>query len=130
MDIDKLEAGTELDILIAERVMGWKWYHLRAMGGNWINALKSGAVPVDYLPGKTHAEYQAPYDGPRFSTEIAAVCLVFDRLLALGFEIDVYNHDGWGMNWNVLIDREIFRAAKTIPLAGCRAALAATMEES
>ena len=127
-DIDKLEAEPDLDMLVAEHVMGWKWYHLRAMGGNWINILKFGEVDADYLPGKTHAKYQSPYDDPRYSTDIAAAFLVIDRLLALGFEIDIYNHDGWGMNWNVLIDREIIGSAKTIPLAICHAALTAVGE--
>lgn len=121
-DINTLEAGTDLDMLIAEHVMGWKWYHLRSMGGNWIDSLMSGEVPADYLPGKTDAEYQAPFGGPRYSTDLLASFLVVDMLLGLGYEIDIYNHDGSGMNWNVLLDREIFQSALSLPFAICKAA--------
>ena len=151
MDIDKLEAGPELDMLIAERVMGWRWYHLSAMGGNWINELKSGLVLADYLPGKTHAKYQAPYTGPRYSTDIAAAFLVVNEIhrmierdeiddanyltlsysgisrVVASFDCNLNDDEGWYESINM--SSLLYSAdASTVPLSICRAALAAVME--
>ena len=137
-NIDKLEVGLDLDMLIAERVMGWKWYHLRAMGGNWINALKSGKVPVDYLPGKTHAEYQAPYDGPRFSTELAAAWQVVEATRKDTFHLVWIAPERFSYftpeakishQWRAAFDTNYVGRGATQELAICRAALAAVGEE-
>lgn len=49
MDVDRMEAGRELDALIAEKVMGWKWF------------LLLGAIVKHY--GKIEIPMSEIYDG-------------------------------------------------------------------
>lgn len=132
MDIDKLEAGRELDALVAEKVMGWTTFE-------------------EY--GQTF--WRAPNDGTRylepreFSTDIAAAWEVVKKLGEFRggphniykpvIRLEYYEHDGIanvsvgrckGME-DVVADAEVWEehgeasADQAMALAICRAALKA-----
>ena len=65
MNIDKLEAGPELDVLVAEKVMGWNRLSLRENKGFAIpkHQRQLWRIPV---PGVV------TFDVPRWSTDIVA----------------------------------------------------------
>lgn len=129
VDWSTMEAGRELDALVAERVMGWTrpprgrvtWTAPEGYGTSF------GAVP-------------------RYSTDIAAAWLVVEQTAALVVERDDYtfNHltlcqlgiqAGWAASYDTIIDdyewhehvERYPRSARseTAPLAICRAALRA-----
>ena len=102
MDIDKMEAGPEMDALVAERVMGWK---LTFQGHDWED--EENYYPVD--------EY-------RFSTDIAAAMPLIEN--ETDFEIEKS-----GLNYTVSLISTMSRGTgKTLPLAICRAKLMAAEE--
>ena len=140
MDIDKLEAGRELDALVAEKVMGWKpWpiqigtrehtYYFNADG--FVDGAMIHLFDDEYL-----------WDGPDFSKDIAAAWQVVERLVNEGFCTGLLFDDNghWalvndGMQ-NVpigdepeyiattfFVEKELW--CDTAPLAICRAALKA-----
>lgn len=125
MNIDELEAGPELDALVAEKVMGWKWN------------IRNGVCYAE------HDTFNAPDCWPAFSpsTDIAAAWEVMEKLVSMDFDVDVamsskvandyskrcYCHFQAGDDnapW-----KENFKLAQawalTAPLAICRAALKA-----
>jgi len=110
-----IEAGRELDALVAEKVMGWK----PSMFSNYPWQL----VPPD---GDGSAVRQVP----NYSTDIAAAWLVVERMC----EFPSYVSLGFGKWLQFRVDiatgagREVMNSrafAKTAPLAICNAALAA-----
>lgn len=107
-DFDKLEAGPELDALVAERVMG-----------------------IDLDGTKPHLPYRGVGCTP-YSTDIAAAWEVLEELgdVTLGHQARVCNGQ-----WVCFVDTSgPFQgpsgAADTAPLAICRAALKAAEREN
>jgi hypothetical protein len=88
MNIDEMEAGRELDALVAERVMGWKFIPLpkRNRSGLCINCGR--AVWDDPRNRQTELGICNEEDC-RYSTDIAAAWLVEERIAELGL-IDEY----------------------------------------
>lgn len=116
MNIDELPAGPELDGLVAEKVMGWKW---NSEIGEWIH---ENSIPY------------GPHDGGfRPSTSISDAWQVMEKMKAHDDFIVCRSIESCrvhkAINWCVVIvrkDRPSFNitvAATTAPLAICRAAL-------
>lgn len=111
-----LDAGRELDALVAERVMGWT------------------RLPI--TPEWTHERWRNPADQnvwlttPHYSESIAAAWQVVERLQQEGFDVAVTVGGDWP-KWNHLWFcriggiAEVEEAAPSVSLAICRAALAA-----
>ena len=79
MDIDKLQPGGGLDILVAERVMGWKNCGIDPSVPGGIHAWKG--IP----PGKT--DYVLL---PSYSTDLGTAMLVASELHSQGFEYEIF----------------------------------------
>src|SRR5262245_9196319 len=136
--IDKLEPGRELDALIAEKVMGWKWYVGVANLGsgpkyryldepNEWNPLRPEWDGVTEMPIGHPAAQDSRF--PYYSDDISAAWLVVEKLTTTTkqwfhyeqssttctaiFQNDAY--EGW----------DACSEADTVPLAICRAALKA-----
>ncbi len=112
-----MEAGCELDALIAEKVMGWT---LR------ISDDRDDAYSQSWLSGPnilTDSRFVFEFEP---STDIAHAWLVVDKLIADGCRVDVvrlgpthpWTCEVWRGPWRVLDH------AEAAPLAICRAALA------
>ncbi len=128
MDIDTMEAGLELNTLMAEKVMGWtKWNPKssteRPQGTYWWQGRDPGRVGEPFCvmvadgPGSTSTFYP--------STDNAAAGQLWEELKQRGIFFGVWSTpDGWdvenyetGENWVTSVD--------TYPLAVCWAALKA-----
>lgn len=112
MDIDKLEAGRELDVLVADNVMG---------------GYESKTIGFILPPGKRLTEAHADFDKvPHYSTEIGAAWKVVEKV---GLWVGPFTP---GVYWSaVSIDDYLnSRATKaaSAPLAICRAALKAVQK--
>lgn len=128
MDIDELEAGRELDEVVAEKVMGWQLVHTAeplAPFNRWRDRSgKSRYTRNDILPGLCWLP----------STNIAAAWEVVGALngMKLGwFSLEQFGEKGQG-TWRAIIwtggeemDDCLFADAETVPLAICRMALKA-----
>lgn len=133
-----MNAGRELDALIAEKVMGFTWHdgwksfkgpHLVSPGGfmaGW--RMEDGGV-MGHLDGVTRNP-----ELPFYSTDIAAAWQVVEKLVAERFFPEV-NYRGRG-EWGCKVDRLTVddswndkptphEIANTAPLAICLAALSA-----
>ena len=111
MDVDTLEAGRELDALVAERVMGLRMVSHKT---------------ATYDPTPDDAPIGRFADVPRYSTDVAAAWGVVERVLKLGHYFKIaphcfYKPPAWIIQLDVLGDV----LAETFPLAICRAALKA-----
>ena len=130
MDVDKLEAGRELDALVAEKVMEWKRLNLRENKGFAIpeHQRQLWMIPVS---GAT------TFDIPKWSTDWSAAGEVVDKLDSNWRVLIVQDLNG--RRWQCVfeppgvgaIDPEVpegsvFANAETVPLAICRAALKVT----
>lgn len=130
MDVDKLEAGDELDALIAERVMGWtRWrhedgiVHLHAPeDARWLP--RYNAAPTD--------ERFTEWDTSTFkaSTDIAAAWTVVEKMRTCGHHFILCDSqvEGWAAEFGQCgpVPTTLRRYAQTAPLAICKAALAVT----
>ncbi len=107
-----MQAGREMDVLIAEKVMGWKRFD---------HVIQSGWFP----PGLEPMANIYGHEIPRYSTDIAAAWEVVEKTRLL----DTYTlgeHDGkWAVLSLTYSDLEPFALADTAPLAICLAALKA-----
>jgi len=111
VNVNELQAGSELDRLVAEKVMGYQWRDTslgRRLASPDFKQLYSNAETLPYVPA--------------FSTEIAAAWQVVEKLRLVV--------EPWGSGWCTtnLEDgdadlRTVFAAADTAPLAICRGAL-------
>jgi hypothetical protein len=126
-DILKMEAGRELDVLVAEKVMGEikpvysHEFHIEpkwSIGGNWY------CLP-EYSSGDICEWQPKP-----FSTYIAAAWEVVEKIQSNGDVLSLtYLEDFGEMMWDVHFRiANTFAYAPTAPLAICRAALLAVME--
>ena len=123
MNIDELEAGRELNALVAEKVMGWTDLH-------WVDGGYDGKgnySPTGYY-GK--GPDRAVFLTSKFSTDIAAAWKVVEKIACSGLIVRVT----WDFNplascsihkddhlWTMIAEC----ICDTAPLAICRAALKA-----
>lgn len=97
MNVDKIQAGREMDALIAEKITGFK--------------------PVTMTAGiPPHFIY------PQYSTDIAAAWQVIERLKKLK---PIISYDPYSEKWYVRFNGGESCSADTVMLAICRAALKA-----
>ena len=114
MNIDKLEAGHELDRLIAEKVMGWRKVFDEDQGdGMWILWVQQDGQEI--------------YDQqlPKFSADIAAAWEVVEKL-SQGESMVTVRTDRTALRWICIAEtstRTFSANESTAPLAICRAAL-------
>lgn len=125
MKIEDMEAGAEMDAMVAEKVMGWRTYNRNTAW--WVDAeIETGMVPSGGFRGFTSGmDRFAP------STNIAAAWMVIDTLSPKCAVLDVYrqcDRRGW---WGCRIwfgkdeEHDVISSAPTAPLAICRCALLA-----
>jgi len=141
-NIDSLEAGREMDALVATEVMGlppWKEFVLEDIPGEPCGGFG------DYCNADLHWKHndqikergindlKRPWD---YSTSISAAWQVVEKLHSLGWVVDVTVDNGTGRYckvWKMGNDgRDVGseeRDALTAPLAICRAALKAVNNE-
>ena len=123
VEVDTLEAGPELDALVAEHVLSWKRIEF--------NGQSTGLVYVNYeLPINGERKTQA--DIPYISLNMGSAWLVVEAMQSKGFVFSLYGpghqvvgDPHWGCRFS---DREFTRGfdrSLTAPLAICRAALKA-----
>jgi Phage ABA sandwich domain len=136
-DIDKLEAGRELDALVAEYIFGWrdcKISRMRYVG----QSPELMGRPPDMGPGSAQSV-------PKVSTDIAAFWQVVEHML-LSYESfvlkrvlfkdasEVFSPEGLqkhiNRQWSAKFGSANESEARTAQLAGCRAALKAVMEKA
>lgn len=133
-----LDAGRELDALIAVRVMGIAPADVRVRGEVDTPLVRVWNASPFWRQDGRHDRYGLTMnaDAPPYSTDIAAAWKVVERLKEAGHEIHVTN--SWpynrGSRWmcevcsgNEATPNTIWHSAKadTAPLAICRAALSA-----
>lgn len=133
-------AGHLLDMIVAEKIMGWKWMRfydldyqspdgplcrsLIAPDDRWLEPPKY--VECD-LSKKRERDLPTRYHGPEFSTDMAAAWTVVEMLMEEGRVFSVIKADGLrdkkSDRFTVVIDGEPRVDAKTAQLAICLAAL-------
>jgi len=142
MDIDKLEAGRELDALVAEKVMGLRYCEPGLAIDVATGAEKT--IPPTWMRFKEmdgHMPVYDPCDLPKYSTEIGAAWEVVEHVRRMHparvwFELYAPRGD---LPWTAVFftrclewedsmyemgsDRIIPSSGKEAPLAICRAAL-------
>jgi hypothetical protein len=127
----QMEAGREMDVLIAERVMGWRRVQWateagRAIEPGWMLVNEIDWATDHYRAARSDELPSSDFDVlvPRYSTDIPAAWPVLEKLMA-DFNVELR----WdGRRWTCCVIHPFYRghAADTAPLAICRAALAAT----
>jgi hypothetical protein len=111
-----MQAGYEMDLLVAEKLMGWKWFHYEEASYFRRNDVFDYVIIVDKLRGQTCVFNNSL---PKFSTEISAAWEVIEKLGLTDFSIEKVG-DHYCVN--LVIESA---CAETAPLAICRAALMA-----
>ena len=130
-----MDAGRELDLIIASKIFGIKKIHY----GKWDTEKKFPQYIPSGKPWRTHQIDAKPV--PAFSTHIAHAWEIVEKLRRDGWNISISADNGWGCTFykvNVQGDEQ-FNAtweeshgpinSDTTPLAICRAALL-TLETS
>lgn len=124
-EIDKLEAGRELDALVAEKVMGWRWVH--HMDRTFIQSPEQVArYKLEYLlPIGSVRDITPAHAGLlKYSTSISAAWEIVTKL-KIGLLPNTCD-DNWGA-FVVPLTPEGYSYGNTAPLAICRAALKAKL---
>jgi len=113
MDIREMKAGNELNKLIAEKVMGWSYYHRCPDGYE------------DCLHWHTETGIDKGYKCPDYSGDISAAWKVVEKMRANGNEF--YQRSTGNNEWLAQFKFHYGSGyiAKTAPEAICKAALLA-----
>ena len=111
MDIDKMDAGREMDALVAERVMGFK-VQIVERKRDWFGTYKV----KHYRVGNSFL--------PNYSTDISAAWMVVEKI-DVHFHLERYGYDTHEWVCTLDIGNIITGVASTAPLAICRAVLKA-----
>ena len=112
MNIDTMEAGNDMDMLIAEKVMGWTELHLHRFG-------QAGTFLVGDHDGKELCQV------PHYSTDIAAAWQVVDKMCIHTIRRVInYAPDSPAL-WSAEIYYDDPGIGETVQLAICRVALKA-----
>jgi hypothetical protein len=128
----KKERPPDLDVAIAEKVMGWEWWKSSATG-------RRGIFAPNAIPRFTDEWFTVRADGteelcmdwgyslPAYSTDIAAAFTVVDKLQGgLRFELRRRPDGGYWASFG----EEMSAEAETAAMAICLAALAAVEEKN
>jgi hypothetical protein len=125
-NISDMLAGENIDMLIAERVMGWRWIEYDSE----IN-LHQPARHKKLIAPNDHAHIgccSSDGDLPAYSVDMAAAWMVLEKLHNdYGFNIDIYLEVGFDPMCDIhppALEGWSIRAG-TVPLAICHAALTA-----
>jgi hypothetical protein len=114
------EAGPDLDRLIAERVMGWRWGQQGA--GDYMG--------WDGAPAGSRAKGSYHHQSFRPSSDMADAWLVLERFTSRDplweWDLSFAATHGWFTCWINNGGTSVEATADTAPLAICRAALVAT----
>lgn len=121
-EILKLPAGYDLDLLIAEKIMGWKWFHHEEASYFRRNDYSDYLIIVDKTIGEMNV---FNYPLTKYSLEINSAWEVVNKLIYSGYRFDL-NLVGGGV-WMATFSHPQNGGAKaeaeSVPLAICRAAL-------
>lgn len=128
-EILQMEAGREIDALVAELVMGWTKVR---KASTWESAAMIYSGTFVYTIGVT-PDQKTNDVIPYHSTDIAAAWQVVEKMRLVGVSMWIGPH--LDNEWAVQIKPSInnyheFVRADTAPLAICRAALLAVMEST
>lgn len=108
----RIEAGPELDALVAVEVMGWSVWRVDEREEQWVR-------------GGPGSSYESSYASPAYST--SGVCLeVLERLSVEGYDVSISRP---GIDWAVNIGVASVELPTTLPHAICLAALEAVRAE-
>lgn len=126
MEIDNLEAGRELDALVAEKVMGWTLGKPHLLHGY----LMHGSVEIECWEGSLKDNVTQTKDSWHPSTDIRWAWEVVEKLKRYGFELGYQFDESGELEWDASFDMERHSEAHcvyapTAPLAICKAALKA-----
>ncbi len=143
-----MEAGRELDALIAEKVMGWRWFRFlnkcylipprntetgfdpAHVLSHWDGEGKEGTPDLEWTTLSSYPNFRLRH----YSTDIAAAWEVVEKVQANGWTFhvdDVGFNNGIEGKWRVLLteaetgDKHVFADGDTAPHAICLAALKA-----
>jgi len=122
-EIKKMPAGIDLDFLVAENVMGWKWIDTPIASRL--------LVPPEYnqpdlwRPEWRHEGYPLP---PSYSLSISDAWEVIERLNELGYGMELYRSGYEGSEWEISLGGLVSLFAKDFPLVICRAALLSILD--
>lgn len=137
MSVDEMQAGPELDQLVAERVMGWKrhvWAE-RAVLVNTVYCTECGATENKGAEKRASMFCHHPdSDIPNYSVDIVAAWVVVEELNSCGHPISIrldwhgkiVSGDGYARIYLDNLSGE-YTQGGTAPLAICRAALKAIL---
>jgi hypothetical protein len=128
-----MKAGPEMDALVAEKMLGWRWMIAAADGidsephSAWL--MRPESVNAYWIPARPVDDYARP-DADPFSTEIAAAWQVVEHLHHQGVDWTIDQcMTGEATGWTVQTWRGSSIAsdawADTAPLAICLAGLKA-----
>lgn len=129
-----MEAGRELDALVAEKVMGWKWWRREnpITGQKWLaeSAAPHASMVGAAIPCEVESDLMPEaFDGPDYSRSIAAAWTVVEALKLRSPQHDIHIEHIEGQGWSVSCcysqDEGGWADAETAPLAICKAALGA-----
>jgi hypothetical protein len=137
---ETLEAGRELDVLVAEKIFLWEWWRSSSTGRRCLFA--PGAIPRCsgewFLERADGSEALVGdwdcWSGPHYSTAIGAAWEVVKHLIERGYSFDMGTREDFTlMMWEVTLQPPDFKSmedwtgavGETAPLAICRAALLA-----
>jgi len=133
MDVDSMEAGPELDALIAERVMGKQWY-VNQRGRYFLidpdSALLDVVQPCPRPPPAKFSEAARMNDGHPYSSDIAEAWRVVERLRMTGGLFNIHigtNSVEVLVSWKNGAGQQY---ADTFPLAVCKAVLDTLNEDA
>jgi hypothetical protein len=126
MNVRELEAGREIDALVAERIMRWTRETYWVATGRGPHEERSGL----FGPGGIRDVDQFPC----YSTEIAAAWEVVERMGECGREMRIYHFSVDDEKWYYSVEflprfANTHTMVKSAPLAICRSALQAIEAE-
>lgn len=121
-EILKLPAGFDLDLLIAEKIMGWKWFHHEEASYFRRNDYSDYLIIVDKTTGKMNV---FNYPLTKYSLDIDAAWQVVNRLFHSGYKFSLNNlaEGSWTASFSHPRNGGAEVQAESVPLAICRAAL-------
>jgi hypothetical protein len=127
-----MPAGREMDSLVAEKVMGFKWDDRVCRICGWpLKATAEEGCVVDNCRQRPAPQRRADEPAP-YSIEIAAAWDVIQHWGKASVDMARYGYDGkWGCSFrfseplsgNRSIEKHAYAEGATAPLAICRAAL-------
>lgn len=131
-DVEKMEAGSELDRLVAEHIMQWtRGPDPSPMMEGAECWLDNKGKPIIWMPGGfAKGNVMEFLVTPPFSTDIATAWQVVEKLqkACSSFQISIYD-DSCRVDLNEFTAMWIIANAATAPLAICRAALSFTCQK-